>query len=121
MATVARTVSPLLAERAAVMRRFSTASERALFGLLRRRRLGVRFIRQVPVRGTRFIVDFLAPQQRLVVEVDGAYHARRVRADARRDAQLARLGYRVLRLDAELVLRRPHEAVARIREALGAA
>lgn len=34
------------------------------------------------------IVDFLAPAQGLVVEVDGPYHARRLRADARRDDQL---------------------------------
>jgi very-short-patch-repair endonuclease len=32
------------------------------------------------------------------------YHARRRAADARRDRALSRMGYRVLRLDAELVL-----------------
>jgi len=41
---------------------------------------------------------------RLVVEVDGAYHAERVRADAKRDAVMARTGYRVLRVEAEIVL-----------------
>jgi very-short-patch-repair endonuclease len=43
--------------------------------------LGVSFRRQVPL-GNRFIVDFLAPVARLVVEVDGGYHARRREADA---------------------------------------
>jgi very-short-patch-repair endonuclease len=62
----------------------------------------------------RFIVDFLAPAQRLVVEVDGGYHARRVVADERRDRALGGLGYRVLRLSAELVMSKPEEAVARI-------
>ena len=78
---------------------------------------GVWFRRQVVVGG-RYIADFVAARARLVVEVDGAYHARRRSADARRDRALARLGYRVLRLDAELVLKQPQEAVALIRAAL---
>ena len=36
-----------------------------------------------------------------------------------RDRALHRLGYRVLRLEAELVVEQPHEALARIRAALG--
>jgi very-short-patch-repair endonuclease len=59
-------------------------------------------------------VDFLAPQVRLAVEVDGPYHARRRSADTRRDEQLRRLGYRVLRLDAALVLRDLPAALGRI-------
>ncbi len=55
---------------------------------------------------------------KLIVEVDGPYHARRVAADARRTRVLARLGYRVLRLDAEVVLRQVPVAVAAVREAL---
>jgi very-short-patch-repair endonuclease len=91
-------------------------------GLLRRARLlsggklGVGSRRQVVIG--RYIVDFLAPARRVVVEVDGGYHARRRGADARRDRKLAALGYRVLRLEAELVLRQPQEAVARIRAVL---
>jgi very-short-patch-repair endonuclease len=80
-----------------------TTSEARLFEALRAGKLGVSFRRQVPVLG-RFIADFLAPEVRLVVEVDGVYHARRVSADARRDRALARAGYRVLRLDAEFVM-----------------
>jgi very-short-patch-repair endonuclease len=59
------------------------------------------FRRQVVI-GEKFIVDFVAPRETLVVEVDGrAYHERRHAADARRDRKLARLGYRVLRLDTD--------------------
>jgi len=54
----------------------------------------------------------------LVVEVEGGYHARRRSADASRDRKLRRLGYRVIRLDAELVLRDLSAAVALIRAAL---
>ena len=94
-----------------------TESERFLWSALRCCRLGTHFQRQVPVGG-RYILDFLAPARRLVVEVDGAYHARRQTADARRDAVLRRWGYRVLRLEAGLVLSNLPEAVARIRAAL---
>jgi very-short-patch-repair endonuclease len=59
-----------------------------------------------------------APAVRLVIEVDGEYHSRRGTADARRDRVLRRLGYQVLRLEAELVLRHPEQASALIRGAL---
>ena len=56
--------------------------------------------------------------QRLIVEVDGGYHARRVSADARRDRKLERGGYRVLRLEAELVMRGIPAAALAVRRAL---
>ncbi|HEY6722925.1 MAG TPA: DUF559 domain-containing protein [Polyangiaceae bacterium] len=48
----------------------------------------------------------------------GGSHRGRVKADARRDRVLARLGYRVLRLPAQLVLTQPREAAALVRAAL---
>lgn len=54
--------------------------------------------------GHGFIVDFLAPALKLVVEVDGSAHEHRRRADARRDEKLRRLSYQVLRLEAKLVM-----------------
>jgi very-short-patch-repair endonuclease len=53
-----------------------------------------------------------------VVEVDGGYHQRRQRADARRDEALRRAGYRVLRLDEQLVMQQLPVALERIRVAL---
>jgi very-short-patch-repair endonuclease len=53
-----------------------------------------------------------------VVEVDGPYHEGRRDADMRRDRALARGGYTVLRLDADLVMRDVTGATARIREAI---
>jgi very-short-patch-repair endonuclease len=66
----------------------------------------------------RFIVDFVAPELRLVIEVDGAYHRSRHAADARRDRALVRAGYHVLRIDAELVMREGDVAATRVREAI---
>jgi very-short-patch-repair endonuclease len=66
----------------------------------------------------RFVADFVAQSARLGVEVDGDYHARRRAADARGDRGLVRLGYRVLRFEAALVLERL-EPLAQVHEALG--
>jgi very-short-patch-repair endonuclease len=103
----------VLVERAAQMRHAPTPTEARLFDALRAGQLGISFRRQVPVLG-RFIVDLLAPELRLVVEVDGLYHTRRDAADARRDRALLRAGYRVLRLDAALVRLDVDAAVARV-------
>jgi very-short-patch-repair endonuclease len=105
-----------LPERAQHMRKHLTPSEAALWRELAGGKLGVRFVRQLVIG--RFIVDFAAPVARLVVEVDGGYHAERAVADARRDRVLARAGYRVLRLEAELVMREMPEALRRVRDAL---
>ncbi|MBK7584422.1 MAG: DUF559 domain-containing protein [Myxococcales bacterium] len=66
-----------------------------------------------------FIADLVVPAAWLVIEVDGPFHARRALADARRDRELGRRGWRVLRLPAELVEREIEEALARVRAALG--
>jgi very-short-patch-repair endonuclease len=109
-------VQSLLAGRAQFMRHNPTDTERALWFHLSGKKLGVAFRRQAVVH--RFVVDHLAPAVRLIVEVDGPCHSRRVVADARRDRVLQRLGYRVLRLEAELVRCNLVEAVARVRVAL---
>ena len=72
-----------LALHAHTMRQAPTDSEARLWRALRSSQLGVAFRRQVPLLG--FIADFYAPTARLIVEVDGGYHARRVTADAHRD------------------------------------
>jgi very-short-patch-repair endonuclease len=94
-------LAPLLHARASAMRAAPTTSEALLWEALRGSRLGVGFRRQVPIG--RYIVDFCAPSARLVVEVDGGYHAERARADARRHRALLELGYRVVRVPAALV------------------
>lgn len=106
----------LLEERAHCMRHNLTETESQLWRKLSGKQLGFAFKRQVPV--DRYIADFLAPAVKLVVEVDGAGHSLRRTADARRDRVFLRLGYRVLRIDADLVRCNLAEAVARILAAL---
>ncbi len=100
------------------MRVAPTLSEALLWQALRGSRLGVPFRRQV-VLGD-YIVDFLAPRARLVVEVDGGIHQEpaRVRADARRDRDLGRMGYRVLRLPHALVVQQLEQALRLVVAAL---
>ncbi len=107
----------LLEERAHYMRHNLTETEQILWRRISSRQLGVAIRRQVPVGG-KYIADFLAPASRLIVEVDDRTHELKRTADARRDRNLARLGYRVLRLPAELVRRNVQEAVSRIVAAL---
>jgi very-short-patch-repair endonuclease len=90
----------ILASRAAQMRAVATRSEGMLWARLRAQQLGVAFQRQTVIGP--FIVDFVATSVRLVVEVDGGCHSRRVKADARSDRKLRRAGYRVMRIEAGL-------------------
>ena len=106
-----------LAAHAHCMRVAPSEPKRVLWARLRACQLGLRFRRQVVVAGV--IVDFFAPAARLVVEVDGAQHARQGGSDRRQDVRLAPLGLRVLRLEAQLVLRDIEAAVERVRAALG--
>src|SRR4051812_40944030 len=94
-----------------------TESEALLWSAINARQLGVSFRRQVPL-ARRFIADFFAPSIGLIIEVDGAIHARQGVADARRDLKLRRTGFRIVRVSAELVLGDRAAAVAPIRAAL---
>ena len=113
--TLSRHRVALLGARARALREFSTVSERRLWAELSAGKAGVSFRRQVPLAG-RWIADFFASSIGLAVELDGSARIHRRRADARRDEKLRRLGYHVLRLDAEVVLRDLPHAVALVRE-----
>jgi very-short-patch-repair endonuclease len=79
---------------------------------------GLKFRRQVPI-GT-YVVDFLCLEHRLIVELDGPPHEReeQIRHDAVRDAWLRQQGYRILRLENELVIGGGNIPLERIREAI---
>jgi len=109
--------SALLVSRARRVLHAPTPSEEALWQALRVGALGVAFKRQV-VLGGRYIVDFFAPSVGLVVEIDGGVHRGSRAADRGRDEKLRRLGYRVVRVDAALVLRSVAAAMARVQSAL---
>jgi very-short-patch-repair endonuclease len=59
--------------------------------------LGLPFVPQLPTR-TGFLIDYALPSLRVALEVDGPSHERTRRRDAFRDLQLAREGWRVVRV-----------------------
>ncbi|GAB3344703.1 endonuclease domain-containing protein [Lysobacter tyrosinilyticus] len=86
----------VLRTRARELRSNATDAEKVLWRALRGKQLeGFRFRRQVPIAG--FIADFLCPQARLIIELDGGQHAEQGGYDAARTTKLAGFGYRVLR------------------------
>ncbi len=78
------------------LRKRMTAHEVKLWNWLREELgpAGFHFRRQVPIG--RFVVDFACLNQKLVVEVDGYQHGTtELRADRKRDGELAQLGYKI--------------------------
>jgi very-short-patch-repair endonuclease len=89
--------------------------ERKFLRLCRRHRIPAP---RVNVRLGPFLVDFLWPESRLVVEVDGYEHHRArtsFEADRARDAELALRGYRVLRFTYRQVTHQPARVAATVR------
>ncbi|MFM7335410.1 MAG: endonuclease domain-containing protein [Tabrizicola sp.] len=77
------------------LRRTMTQAERVLWTHLRAHRFnGLSVRRQAPIGP--FIVDFLIPDYRLVIEADGTGHGSQ--RDTDRDRWLSQKGFRVLRL-----------------------
>ena len=95
-------------------------AERRLVRLLRAADLPAPLVN---ARVGRFEVDFLWPEHRLAVEVDGyRYHANRraFERDRARDAALAAAGYTVLRVTWRQMTRTPETVIARVAAALAA-
>jgi len=85
------------------MRAHETDAERALWRLLRDRRLqAMKWRRQVPLGP--YIVDFVCFEHRLIVECDGSQHAEN-RHDVRRDAWLETQGFAIVRFWNHEILR----------------
>ncbi|PLR24318.1 endonuclease [Caulobacter zeae] len=88
------------------LRRDQTLAEKALWKLVRNRRLGdFKFLRQLPI--DRYFADFVCEAGKLIVELDGAAHDGREDPDARRTQILELFGYMVLRFPNERVLADP--------------
>lgn len=91
-----------------------TSAEAVLWSMLRDRRFeGIKFRRQAPVAG--FIVDFLCPEHRLVIELDGGIHRLKEFEDAARDARITAAGFTVLRFGNEAFRRNPNIVFQAIR------
>lgn len=93
-----------------------TSSESTLWEALRNHKLGHKIRRQHAI-GI-FIADFACVPKRLVIEVDGEYHASAKEYDAARRHFLEFNGYTVIRFTNEEVLTNLQDVVKRIKEKL---
>jgi very-short-patch-repair endonuclease len=91
-------------EKARRLRRDMTIPERKLWTMLRGRQLArLKFRRQHPIGP--YIADFACEEKKLVIELDGDSHIGRAAYDHRRQAAIEQLGYKVIRVGNDDVLR----------------
>ena len=96
--------SPIIFERARVLRASMTHSENRLWSEVKEKKiLGLKFRRQHPMSS--FIVDFYCHELKLAVEVDGGYHNGEEQKvlDIERSDQLRELGITIIRFSNEQV------------------
>jgi very-short-patch-repair endonuclease len=101
------------------LRRNMTDAERKLWSILRGRQIdGLKFRRQHSFEN--YILDFVCLEEKIVVEVDGGQHQKRLTEDNIRSKALEQAGFRVLRfwnhevlLELEAVAEKILQAVSR--------
>jgi very-short-patch-repair endonuclease len=96
--------SPLIFERAKILRNNLTNAEKILWSILNSKKmLGLHFRRQHPIN--RFIADFYCHSIKLVIEVDGGIHQNKERKeyDISRNAEIEKWGIKVLRFSNDQV------------------
>ncbi len=105
----------ILKENAKENRKHPTEAEAALWESLRANQLGEKFRRQHIIGD--FIVDFVALNSKLIIEVDGAYHndAEQMEADKLRSEFLNEVGFKVLRFTNEQVLQDTDNTIKEIK------
>ena len=106
----------LLKEFAKENRRHMTDAEKVLWKVLRQSKCSFKFRRQHPIYD--YIADFICLEERLIIEVDGAYHCelQQQEDDQIRTDILSDMGYKVLRFTNDEVLSSPHTVLNMIKE-----
>ena len=95
---------PRLSDRRSTLRNNSTSAEKYLWNSLKSKKLlGRKFRRQHSIGS--YIVDFYCASENLIIELDGEVHNHpdQISYDRRRDAFLKKLGFKILRVNNELV------------------
>ena len=88
--------NPNLKKFAQRLRNNGTLAEVLLWDMLKGSKMnGYRFIRQKPIGN--FIVDFVCPKLKLILEIDGESHELKGEKDTLRRCELEKLGFHVLR------------------------
>ena len=106
-----------LLDNAKTLRRNLTDAEQKLWYYLRAHRfMGRKFKRQKPL--SRYVVDFICLEEKLIIELDGGQHAENLEYDHERDSWLRRQGYTVLRFWNNELMNETEGVLERIRLAL---
>jgi len=103
---------PYLKDRRRALRKDLTAAEAVLWTLIKSKQLdGRKFRRQHSIGN--YIVDFYCPAEKLIIEVDGSIHDNpgQANADHDRDEHLKSLGFKILRLENEVLFKHPEQAL----------
>lgn len=79
-----------------------TEAEKAVWAHIKSKKLGVKFRRQHVIGP--YIVDFVALEYNLVIEIDGGIHKKQTLQDKERSFNLNQKGYKVIRFTNEEVL-----------------
>ena len=104
-------------KRAHQLRHETTESEARLWSYLRAHRLNsIHFRRQYAIG--KYVVDFCAPRQKLIIEVDGSQHLDREEQDKDRATYLTLQGYRILRFWNDDVMNNLEGVIIAIEQAL---
>ncbi|MCJ7813043.1 endonuclease domain-containing protein [bacterium] len=111
--------NPKLKNRARKLRSSMTDAEVKLWQHLRMRQVtGVKFLRQRPIGN--YIVDFYAPEAKLVIEVDGGQHFEEegLEYNEHCDAFLEGQGLKVIRFSNQDVLQNIESVITMIKDAI---
>ena len=110
--------SPLIFERARLLRKNQTQAELVLWEYLRKHPFGKKFRRQHPLKI--YIVDFYCHQLKLVIEVDGAIHDQEQMQvkDMIRQKSLESDGLIVLRIRNEDIFADMHKVIEKVNEVI---
>ena len=99
------------------LRRKSSVAEKAMWSLLRNRRLNrYKFRRQHVIYP--YIVDFICLHKKLIIELDGEHHKYQMHYDSQRTLYLNKKGYKVLRFWNQTLFNRDEEIITAILTAL---
>ena len=99
------------------LRRKSSVAEKAMWSLLRNRRLNrYKFRRQHVIYP--YIVDFICLHKKLIIELDGEHHKYQMRYDSQRTSYLNQKGYKVLRFWNQTLFNRDEEIITAILTAM---
>lgn len=101
-----------------ILRKGMTFCEKILWIHLRRKQLGVRFLRQYSI--DQFVIDFYSPELKFAIELDGDVHNDPIQKeyDAKRQEYLETFGITFLRLTNDELIGNANLAFVKIEETI---